>query len=73
MPFCNSVPLSQAPIIDFNLDHGKEATEALKAFIGDYYTFSDKPVFQALWENYNRCQFVDDEGRAYRLQFNKFC
>ncbi|KAJ7911815.1 fatty acid desaturase-domain-containing protein [Mycena leptocephala] len=42
--------------------HGKEATEALKAFIGDYYTFSDKPVFQALWENYNRCQFVDDEG-----------
>ncbi|KAJ7911817.1 hypothetical protein B0H13DRAFT_2327952 [Mycena leptocephala] len=41
--------------------HGKEATEALKAFIGDYYTFSDKPALQALWENYNRCQFVDDE------------
>ncbi|KAJ7035913.1 fatty acid desaturase-domain-containing protein [Mycena alexandri] len=42
--------------------HGREATDALKAFIGEYYTFSDKPVFQALWENYNRCQFVDDEG-----------
>ncbi|KAJ6545486.1 delta 12 fatty acid epoxygenase [Mycena capillaripes] len=42
--------------------HGEEATRALKAFIGDYYTFSDKPVFQALWDNYNRCQFVDDEG-----------
>ncbi|KAF8142896.1 fatty acid desaturase-domain-containing protein [Mycena galopus ATCC 62051] len=42
--------------------HGKEATEALQAFIGDYYIFSDKPVFQALWDNYNRCQFVDDEG-----------
>ncbi|KAJ7137561.1 fatty acid desaturase-domain-containing protein [Mycena crocata] len=42
--------------------HGREATEALKDFIGDYYTFSDKPVFQALWENYNACQFVEDEG-----------
>ncbi|KAJ6471091.1 fatty acid desaturase-domain-containing protein [Mycena vitilis] len=42
--------------------HAKEATEALQAFIGEYYTFSDKPVFRALWDNYNRCQFVDDEG-----------
>ncbi|KAJ7111302.1 fatty acid desaturase-domain-containing protein [Mycena epipterygia] len=42
--------------------HGKEATDALKAFIGDYYTFSDKPVFKALWDNYNACQFVEDEG-----------
>ncbi|KAJ7336803.1 fatty acid desaturase-domain-containing protein [Mycena albidolilacea] len=42
--------------------HGKEATDALKKFIGPYYTFSEKPVFQALWENYNRCQFVDDQG-----------
>ncbi|KAJ7141609.1 linoleoyl phosphatidylcholine delta-12 acetylenase [Mycena filopes] len=44
--------------------HGAEATEALKLFIGEYYTFSDKPVFQALWENYNRCQFVEDEGEV---------
>ncbi|KAJ7510608.1 fatty acid desaturase-domain-containing protein, partial [Mycena galericulata] len=42
--------------------HGKEATGALKAFIGEYYVFSDKPVFQALWDNYNRCQFVEDDG-----------
>ncbi|KAJ7458120.1 hypothetical protein FB451DRAFT_1406437 [Mycena latifolia] len=43
-------------------DHGAEATEALKAFIGEYYVFSDKPAFQALWDNYNACQFVEDDG-----------
>ncbi|KAJ7450221.1 fatty acid desaturase-domain-containing protein [Mycena latifolia] len=42
--------------------HGAEATEALKELIGDYYIFSDKPVFQALWDNYNACQFVEDNG-----------
>ncbi|KAJ7210903.1 fatty acid desaturase-domain-containing protein [Mycena pura] len=42
--------------------HAKEATEALQAFIGEYYIFSNKPVFRALWDNYNRCQFVDDDG-----------
>ncbi|KAJ6603262.1 fatty acid desaturase-domain-containing protein [Mycena vulgaris] len=42
--------------------HGAEATEALKAFIGEHYVFSDKPVFRALWYNYNTCQFVEDEG-----------
>ncbi|KAJ7478542.1 hypothetical protein FB451DRAFT_1453193 [Mycena latifolia] len=42
--------------------HGAEATEALKAFIGEYYAFSDKPAFQALWDNYNACQFVEDDG-----------
>ncbi|KAJ7346333.1 hypothetical protein DFH08DRAFT_1008474 [Mycena albidolilacea] len=51
-------------IICRSINHGKEATEALKAFIGEYYTFSDKPVFQALWDSYNRCSFVDDEGRT---------
>ncbi|KAJ7436404.1 hypothetical protein FB451DRAFT_1307439 [Mycena latifolia] len=33
-----------------------------KAFIGEYYVFSDKPAFQALWDNYNACQFVEDDG-----------
>ncbi|KAJ7055576.1 fatty acid desaturase-domain-containing protein [Mycena amicta] len=42
--------------------HAREATEALKAYLGPYYNFSDQPAFAALWENYNRCQFVDDEG-----------
>ncbi|CAL1703512.1 unnamed protein product [Somion occarium] len=42
--------------------HGPEATQYLKRFIGDHYAYSDKPVFKALWESYNNCQFVEDEG-----------
>ncbi|KZT22919.1 hypothetical protein NEOLEDRAFT_1180500 [Neolentinus lepideus HHB14362 ss-1] len=42
--------------------HGEEATQYLKKFIGDHYAYSDKPVFKALWHNYNECQFVEDEG-----------
>ncbi|KAG6889934.1 tRNA-dihydrouridine synthase 3 [Termitomyces sp. Mi166 len=42
--------------------HGPEATEHLKAFIGDYYVSSDVPAFVALWNSYNGCQFVEDEG-----------
>ncbi|THU84748.1 linoleoyl phosphatidylcholine delta-12 acetylenase [Dendrothele bispora CBS 962.96] len=42
--------------------HGEEATQHLKAFIGDHYVSSDEPVFKALWDNYNNCQFVENEG-----------
>ncbi|KAG7093068.1 hypothetical protein E1B28_009360 [Marasmius oreades] len=42
--------------------HGEEATIHLKAFIGKHYAYSDKPVFRALWDSYNECQFVEDEG-----------
>ncbi|CAL1704006.1 unnamed protein product [Somion occarium] len=42
--------------------HGPEATKYLQQFIGDQYHYSNKPVFKALWESYNRCQFVEDEG-----------
>ncbi|KAF7798233.1 hypothetical protein EIP86_009450, partial [Pleurotus ostreatoroseus] len=41
--------------------HGPEATEYLKAFIGDHYHYSEASVFKALWESYNDCQFVEDE------------
>ena len=34
----------------------------MKAFIGEHYHYSEKPVFRALWDNYNDCQFVEDEG-----------
>ncbi|KAH9930829.1 fatty acid desaturase-domain-containing protein [Fomitopsis serialis] len=47
------------PMIPFY--NGAEATDYLKAFIGDHYRYSDKPVFQALWETYNNCQFVEDK------------
>ncbi|KAJ7784936.1 fatty acid desaturase-domain-containing protein [Mycena maculata] len=42
--------------------HGEEATQHLKAFIGPHYSWSDKPIFSALWDSYNRCQFVEDDG-----------
>ncbi|KAK7689099.1 hypothetical protein QCA50_007790 [Cerrena zonata] len=42
--------------------HAPEATQYLKEFIGDHYAYSDKPIFQALWDSYNRCQFVEDDG-----------
>jgi hypothetical protein len=34
----------------------------LRSFIGEHYSHSSKPVFKALWDNYNNCQFVEDEG-----------
>ncbi|TFY81121.1 hypothetical protein EWM64_g2893 [Hericium alpestre] len=42
--------------------NGAEATGYLKQFIGEHYAFSDKPAFQALWQNYNDCQFVENDG-----------
>ncbi|KAF8876348.1 fatty acid desaturase-domain-containing protein [Infundibulicybe gibba] len=42
--------------------HGPKATEYLKAFIGDHYAYSDKNAFKALWDNYNKCQFVENDG-----------
>ncbi|KAI0828162.1 linoleoyl phosphatidylcholine delta-12 acetylenase [Trametes gibbosa] len=42
--------------------HGAEATKHLRAFLGEHYHYSEKPVFKALWDNYNDCQFVEDRG-----------
>ena len=42
--------------------HGEEATKYLREALGPYYFRTSKPAFQALWDNYNFCQFVDDEG-----------
>ncbi|KAJ1307325.1 hypothetical protein OPQ81_001431 [Rhizoctonia solani] len=42
--------------------HGAEATQYLSAFLGDHYVHSSDPVFRALWDTYNECQFVEDEG-----------
>ncbi|KAF7790452.1 hypothetical protein EIP86_001407 [Pleurotus ostreatoroseus] len=42
--------------------HGEEATQHLRRFIGEHYHFSDKPAFEALWESYNECQFVENTG-----------
>ncbi|KAL1703086.1 hypothetical protein EV121DRAFT_174866, partial [Schizophyllum commune] len=42
--------------------HGEEATKYLQGFTGEHYAYSEKPIIEALWESYNRCQFVEDEG-----------
>ncbi|KAF8173116.1 hypothetical protein BJ912DRAFT_992797 [Pholiota molesta] len=45
------------------LHHGPEATQHLKAFIGDHYASSDKPSSR-LWDSYNQCQFVENQGEV---------
>ncbi|KAK7062767.1 hypothetical protein VNI00_000256 [Paramarasmius palmivorus] len=47
--------------------HGEEATQYLRNFIGEHYAYSDKPVFKALWDTYNDCQFVEDDGKHPRF------
>lgn len=42
--------------------HGPEATQYLKAKIGEHYNSCDTPAFKALWDSYNKCQFVENEG-----------
>ena len=49
------------------VDHGPEATQHLKAFIGDHYAYSNEYVFKALWDNYNKCQFVENDGKYNQL------
>jgi len=45
--------------------HTPEATEYLKAFLGEHYESDDTPAFKALWRSYNSCQFVEDDGRFF--------
>ncbi|KAG5635212.1 hypothetical protein H0H81_012028 [Sphagnurus paluster] len=47
---------------NFQRDHGFEATQHLKAFIGEHYASSTQNSFKALWDSYNRCQFVENDG-----------
>jgi hypothetical protein len=49
------------------VDHGPEATQHLKAFIGDHYAYSDENMFKALWNSYNKCQFVENDGKYSSL------
>ncbi|KAJ6576541.1 fatty acid desaturase-domain-containing protein [Mycena vulgaris] len=41
--------------------HGPAATQHLKVFLGAHYVASDTPAFRALRDNYNRCQFVEED------------
>ncbi|KAJ7475898.1 fatty acid desaturase-domain-containing protein [Mycena latifolia] len=53
--------------------HGPAATQHLKAALGAHYVTSDTPAFRALWENYNRCQFVEDTGNVVFYKDKRGC
>lgn len=55
-----------------SVDHGAEATQYLAAFLGDHYMRSSEPVFKALWDSYNECQFVENEGLFFYKQTSVF-
>ncbi|KAJ3756084.1 fatty acid desaturase-domain-containing protein, partial [Lentinula raphanica] len=47
------------------------ATQHVKALIGKDYHATNKPVFQSLWQNYQSCQFVEDQGQFHFFYFTK--
>ena len=65
IPFCEFIPLfCDVFTAKSGLDNCEEATKHLKKFMGEQYLYSDTPVFEALWDSYNNCQFVDDNGES---------
>ncbi|KAF7320735.1 Linoleoyl phosphatidylcholine delta-12 acetylenase [Mycena chlorophos] len=50
------------PKIPFCKSPSSHTQEKLTCLGPQHYHFCDRPAFVVLWENYNRCQFVDDEG-----------
>ncbi len=40
----------------------KEATEAIKPVLGDYYRSSSEPIWKSFIRSYRDCHFVSDEG-----------
>ncbi|KDR69558.1 hypothetical protein GALMADRAFT_77316 [Galerina marginata CBS 339.88] len=44
--------------------HAEEATEIIKRALSHRYHSSSEPVFRCLWENFNSCQFVEDEDQV---------
>lgn len=35
--------------------------------LGEHYHCSETPVFKAMWNSYNNCQFVEDTGTCSRI------
>ncbi|MEM0979485.1 MAG: fatty acid desaturase [Cyanobacteria bacterium P01_H01_bin.58] len=48
--------------------HLKEATEAIKPILGDYYRVTKEPIWKSFWRSYNACHFVTDEGTKVYYQ-----
>jgi hypothetical protein len=41
--------------------HLKTATEAIKPVLGDYYRFSNEPIWKSFIQSYRSCHFVSDQ------------
>ncbi len=48
--------------------HLKEATEAIKPILGDYYRHSKQSVWQSFWTSARECIFVPNEGQRIYYQ-----
>lgn len=46
----------------------KEATEAIKPILGDYYRVAEEPIWKSFLRSYNTCRFVTDEGTEVYYQ-----
>ncbi|MEL6775931.1 MAG: fatty acid desaturase [Cyanobacteria bacterium J06597_16] len=53
--------------------HLKDATEAIKPVLGDYYRESKTPIWKSLWQSAQECLYVPNEGPVvyYRKSMNK--
>eukprot|EP00850_Spirogloea_muscicola_P008991 SM000049S16762 [mRNA] locus=s49:560970:563807:- [translate_table: standard] len=52
--------------------HAEEATQAIKPILGEYYSFDNTPIAQALWREMRECVHVAPEaaGNDHILWFN---
>jgi omega-3 fatty acid desaturase (delta-15 desaturase) len=46
----------------------KDATEAIKPILGDYYRESKVPIWKSLWRSARDCIFVPNEGQTVYYQ-----
>jgi len=42
--------------------HAEEATQYLKKALGKYYKHDGSPIFKSLYQTFQHCRFVEDEG-----------
>eukprot|EP00210_Caulerpa_lentillifera_P000723 g700.t1 len=47
--------------------HAKEATEAVKLVLGDYYQQDSRNVFKALWHDWTNCRFVAPDSPGQKV------
>lgn len=48
--------------------HLKDATEAIKPILGDYYRESKTPIWKSLWRSARECWFVPNDGQVVFYQ-----